>query len=202
MTWPVPTPPPPPRVAVTVPVKPSAAKAAVLLLVTERLETVPECSVIEPPLIVDGIAVPVSASILPSKVPMLSPMLSWLLPAAPDAMKVMVWAVDRDGVACDESWRRSSWLPAPRRRAGSRAVFATDGVALLLCVVPLRWRPYRAPQACRAPADYVRRCMIQARSIPIRERKRHAWSSADSWRGWRDSRCGWFPAPAGSRSGI
>ena len=48
MTWPVPTPPPPPRVAVTVPVKPSAANAAVFELVTERLEVVPECSVIEP----------------------------------------------------------------------------------------------------------------------------------------------------------
>ena len=78
ITWPVPIVPPPPRVAVTVPVKPSAANAAVLLLVTDRSEVVPECSVIEPPVIADGIAVPVIASILASKVPMLSAMLIWL----------------------------------------------------------------------------------------------------------------------------
>ena len=78
ITWPVPIAPPPPRVAVTVPVKPSAANAVVLLLVTDRFAVVPECSVIEPPLILDGIAVPVIESILPSKVAMLSPTLIWL----------------------------------------------------------------------------------------------------------------------------
>ena len=40
--------------AVTVPVKPSAANAAVFVLVIERSEVVPVCSVIAPPLIVDG----------------------------------------------------------------------------------------------------------------------------------------------------
>src|SRR5689334_23425733 len=86
-------PPPPPRVAVTVPVKPSAAQAVVFELVIERLLARPECSVIEPDAIVElfGADVPWSASILPSKVPMLSVMLIWLLPAAPDAMKRMVW---------------------------------------------------------------------------------------------------------------
>lgn len=41
-------------------------------LVTERSAVVPECSVIEPPVIEDGTAVPVIESILASKVVMLS----------------------------------------------------------------------------------------------------------------------------------
>ena len=83
----MPTVPPPPRVAVTVPVKPSAANAVEFELVTDRSEVVPECSVIAPPEMVDGIAVPVMESILASSVAMLSVMLSWL-PTAPAATKV------------------------------------------------------------------------------------------------------------------
>ena len=74
----------------------------------------PECSVIEPPLIPDGIAVPVSASILPSKVPMLSPMLIWLVPTAPDAMKVMVWALTVM-VSPARKLAEIESVPAPRR---------------------------------------------------------------------------------------
>ena len=135
MTWPVPTPPPPPRVAVTVPVKPSAAKAAVLLLETDRSKAVPECSVIEPALIVDGVPVAWSASILPSKVPMLSPTLIWLLPTAPDAMKVMVWPLTVMVLPATKSAEIELVPAAPESRVA--AVFATDGVPLLLCVVPL-----------------------------------------------------------------
>ena len=60
----------------------------VRLLVTDRSDVVPECSVITPPEIVDGSQVPVIESILASSVAMSSVMLSWL-PTAPTATKVM-----------------------------------------------------------------------------------------------------------------
>ena len=84
---------------------------------------------IEPALIPDGSAVPVSASILPSKVWILSPMLTWLLPAAPDVMKVMVWALTVI-VSPATKLAEIELVPArPLSRVVS--VFATDGVALL-----------------------------------------------------------------------
>ncbi len=51
-------------VAVTVPLKPSAANAAEFELVTVRLAALSVCSVITPPLTVDGVEVPVIESIL------------------------------------------------------------------------------------------------------------------------------------------
>ncbi len=56
-------------------VKPSAAKAALLELDTDRLETVPVLSVITPPVLTDEPVAPARASILPSRVVMLSVML-------------------------------------------------------------------------------------------------------------------------------
>ena len=85
---------------------------------------------IEPEAIVDvGADVPWSASILPSKVPMLSVMLIWLLPAAPDAMKVMVWplTVMVSPAMKLEEIELEGAVPLSR----VAAVFATDGVALL-----------------------------------------------------------------------
>ena len=73
-TWPVPTVPPPPRVAVTVPAKPSAANAALLLLVIDRSDVMPECRVMTPPEIVE--VPPVIESILASNVEKSSVMLS------------------------------------------------------------------------------------------------------------------------------
>ncbi len=75
-TCPVPIVPPPPRVAVAVPVKPRAANAVEFELVTERSAVVPVCNVIEPAVMVDGIAVPVIESILASKSSMSSVTLS------------------------------------------------------------------------------------------------------------------------------
>jgi len=84
----------------------------------------------EPPLIPDGIAVSVSASILPSKVAMLSPMLIWLLPEAPDAMKVMVWLPLTVMVSPAMKLAEIESVPAaPLSRVPGP--FATDGVALL-----------------------------------------------------------------------
>ena len=56
--------------------KPGAANAVGFELVTERLAPVPECRVIEPPEMAEGIAVPVIESIFASKVEMLSVTLS------------------------------------------------------------------------------------------------------------------------------
>ena len=143
MTWPVPTPPPPPRVAVTVPVKPSAANAAVLLLETDRLAAVPECRVIEPPEIVDGTDVSVIESIFASSVEILSVTLSWL-PVAPDATKVMtvpltvIVSAATAGGPTEPALKLAEIELEPARPESSVApVLATDGVALLLCVVPL-----------------------------------------------------------------
>ena len=55
-------------VAVTVAPKPSDANAAVFELVTVRLAPSPPCSVIAPPLMVDGVVVPVIESIFASSV--------------------------------------------------------------------------------------------------------------------------------------
>ena len=188
MTWPVPTPPPPPRVAVTVPVKPSAANAAVLLLVTERSDVVPECSVIEPPVIVgrdrrSRDRVDLAPAMFDDVVGDVELVGRWRLTATKVMtvpLTVMVSPAGRKlaeiefvPAAADEQGRDRYWPPTASLCCSAGAARGR--------------RRYRAPQACRAPADYVRRCMIPARSIPIRERKRHAWSSADSWRGWRDS---------------
>ena len=131
ITWPVPIVPPPPRVAVAVPVKPSAANAVVLVLVTDRFEVVPECSVIEPPLIAGrDCRSRDRVDLAPASVPMLSVMLSWL-PAAPDATKVMTCGVDRDGVAARAKLAEIELVPASAVEQGREPVFATDGVALL-----------------------------------------------------------------------
>ena len=74
--------------AVTVAPKPSAPSAAVFELVTFRLAALSVCSVITPPLMVDGVEVPVIESIFDSSVWTLSVTLSWL-PVAPEATKVM-----------------------------------------------------------------------------------------------------------------
>src|SRR3954470_1578857 len=88
ITPPVPATPPPSRFLVMVEVKPSAAKAALLELATDRLEAVPVFSVITPPLLTDDPVAPESASILPSSIVMLSVTLIWFGPDAPAAMKV------------------------------------------------------------------------------------------------------------------
>ena len=76
--------------AVTVAPKPSAANAAAFELVTFRLAALSVCSVITPPLTVDGVDVPVIESIFVSSVWTLSVTLSWL-PVAPEPTKVRVW---------------------------------------------------------------------------------------------------------------
>ena len=75
-------------VAVTVEPKPSEANAAEFELVTDRFAPLSLFSVITPPLMVDGVVVPVIESIFVSSVWTLSVTLSWL-PVAPDATKVI-----------------------------------------------------------------------------------------------------------------
>src|SRR5580693_4624946 len=75
-------------IAVTVAGKPSAASAAGFELVTDRLAALSVCSVITPPLTVEGVEVPVIESILLSSVWTLSVTLSWL-PVAPEATNVI-----------------------------------------------------------------------------------------------------------------
>ena len=77
-------------VAVTGPLNPRAASAAVFELVTERVAALSVCSVITPPEMVEGVEVPVSASILESSVWTLSVTLIWCAPEAPEATKVSV----------------------------------------------------------------------------------------------------------------
>ena len=72
---------------------------------------------------------------MPSKVPMLSVMLIWLLPAAPDAMKVRVWPLTVMVSPAMKLAEIELVAAAPLSRVA--AVLATDGVALLFCVVPL-----------------------------------------------------------------
>src|SRR5437868_1271860 len=74
--------------AVTLAPKPRARKAAAFELLTARLAALSVCRVITPPLILEGIDVPVIESILLSSAWTLSVMLSWL-PAAPEATKVI-----------------------------------------------------------------------------------------------------------------
>jgi hypothetical protein len=74
--------------AVTVAPKPSAPSAAVFELVTFRLAALSVCSVITPPLMVEGVEVPVIESILDNSVWTLSVTLSWL-PVAPEATNVI-----------------------------------------------------------------------------------------------------------------
>ena len=76
--------------AVTVPLNPSAANAPAFELVIDSEDASSVRSVITPPLAVDGVDVPVIASIFDSSVWTLSVTLIWLLPDAPDATKVMV----------------------------------------------------------------------------------------------------------------
>ena len=59
-------------------------------LVTERVAALSVCSVITPPETVEGVEVPVSASILESSVWTLSVTLIWCAPEAPEATKVRV----------------------------------------------------------------------------------------------------------------
>src|SRR5215212_2555165 len=74
--------------AVTVGPNPSARKAAELELVTVMLAALSVWSLVTPPLMVEGIEVPVIESILVSSACTLSVTLSWL-PAAPDATNVI-----------------------------------------------------------------------------------------------------------------
>src|SRR3984893_9328946 len=69
--------------------KPSAANAAESELATVRLAPWVGCNAIPPSLTVDGVVVPESASIFVSSVWTLSEVLTWLLPTAPEATKVM-----------------------------------------------------------------------------------------------------------------
>ena len=62
--------------AVAVALKPSAAKAAVFELETDRLSPSPPCSAITPPVMVEGVEVPVIELIFASSVCTLSVMLS------------------------------------------------------------------------------------------------------------------------------
>ena len=75
-------------VAVTLEPRPSDANAAGFELVTVRFAPLSVCSVITPPLMVDGVEVPVMELIFVSSVWMLSVTLSWL-PVAPEATKVI-----------------------------------------------------------------------------------------------------------------
>src|SRR5689334_9372553 len=76
--------------AVTVPEKPKAAKAAVFELDTESVEALSVCRVMTPPLIVEGVEVPVIASIFESSALTLSLVLIWLLPLAVPDTNVIV----------------------------------------------------------------------------------------------------------------
>ena len=76
--------------AVTVPENPSAAKAPAFELLTEKLAASSVRRVMTPPLTVEGLEVPLSASIFDSSVCTLSVTLIWLLPFAPEATKVSV----------------------------------------------------------------------------------------------------------------
>src|SRR6266702_5525378 len=89
ITVPVPAVPPPLRVLLIDEVKPSAAKAVELELDTVSVEAVPVLSEITPPAIVEPDP-PLRPSILLSKVEMLSVMLIWFGPDAPEAMNVSV----------------------------------------------------------------------------------------------------------------
>ena len=75
--------------AVTVPLKPNAPNAVAFELVTDRLAALSVCSVMTPPLTVEGVDVPVIWSILESSVWTLSVTLSWV-PVAPEATKLSV----------------------------------------------------------------------------------------------------------------
>src|SRR5450756_96262 len=74
--------------AVTLPLKPSAANAVEFELETDRLAALSVCSEITPPLMVEGVEVPVIESILLNSVWTLSVTLTWL-PVAPEATKVI-----------------------------------------------------------------------------------------------------------------
>src|ERR1700681_2918260 len=76
-------------VAVAVAPKPSAPHAAGVELVTVKPAALSVCSAITPPLIVDGVEVPLIASIFVNSVWMLSVTLTWLPPTAPEATNVM-----------------------------------------------------------------------------------------------------------------
>ena len=87
---------------------------------------------IEPEAIVElfGFDVCWSASILLSKVPMLSSTLIWLPPTAvPDAMKVRVWLLTVMVSPATKLVEIESLPAAPLSKVA--AVFAIDGVALL-----------------------------------------------------------------------
>src|SRR6185295_11670132 len=73
--------------AATVPTNTGAPNAATFELVTERVAASSVCSVMTPPLTVEGVDVPVMASIFDSRVWTLSVTLSWF-PVAPDATNV------------------------------------------------------------------------------------------------------------------
>src|SRR5579883_44763 len=81
-----------PAVAVPLAGKPSAANAALFELVTvsDGAALLP-FSVTMPLVTLEGVEVPVSASILVSSCCTVSVTLTWLLPLAPEATKVMVW---------------------------------------------------------------------------------------------------------------
>src|SRR6478736_9554930 len=149
MTTPAPAVPPPPLVAVTVGVKPSAANAAAFELETDRFEVVPVCSVIAPPAIVEGFAVPVRESILASIVVILSVMLSWL-PTAPAAtnvtvvpLTVMVSPTAKFDVIESEPAAPDSAV-APAMGAGTTALLLTELPVVVASVkgvagVPIIW---------------------------------------------------------------
>src|SRR5437868_1513056 len=120
-------------VADTVPVNPSAAKAAAFELVTVRPAASSACSVIAPPEMVEGDEVPLIASILESSVWTLSVTLTWLLPLAPEATKLICWPLT------------VMVLPAAKSAASELVAAAPDKVvapvigaaALLLAAVPI-----------------------------------------------------------------
>ena len=133
-TWPVPAVPPPVRSAVAVPVKPSAANAVEFELVTVRSEAVPECSVIAPPDMLDGMAAPVIESIFVSRFEMLSVTLSWL-PTAPAATKVTM--VPSMVIVSPTAKLALSELLGVAPDNAVAPVFGTAGDALLFWTVPL-----------------------------------------------------------------
>src|SRR5580692_6865729 len=75
ITTPVPAVPPPVRAAVMVVLNPSAVNMFPLLAAIERSCVTPELNVMWPPLIADGVEVPVIVSIAPSSVPTVPVML-------------------------------------------------------------------------------------------------------------------------------
>src|SRR5436309_14764902 len=120
--------------AVTLAPKPRARKAAAFELVAVRLAALSVWTLITPPLIVEGIEVPVMESILLKSACTLSLMLSWL-PAAPEATKVMVVPLTLMVSPTTKSAASESLGDGPDSSVAP--VIGAAGKALLLATLPV-----------------------------------------------------------------